>query len=73
MNKKKKKVKEVDLLPNELIPIHNADKDFHESWYRGRNALNIPHPWRAVILGKPNSGKSTVIKNLLIIMIYILI
>ena len=63
---KPKKIKEIELLPDELIPISNSDKGFHESWHKGRNALNIPHPFRAVICGKPNSGKSTVIKNLLI-------
>jgi hypothetical protein len=58
--------KEIKLLPDELIPIHNSDKDFHEEWYEGRNPLNLCHPWRGVIVGKPNSGKSTIIKNLLI-------
>lgn len=63
MNVKKNKKKE---LPNKIIPIHNSDKTWHESWTEGRNMLNIPHPFRAVLLGKPNSGKSTIVKNLLI-------
>ena len=53
-------------LPDQLIPIPNADKAFHEKWTKGRNKLNIPHPFRAVCLGPPNSGKSTIVKNLLL-------
>jgi hypothetical protein len=52
-------------LPNKIIPLPNPDKVFHESWSPGRNLLNIPHPFRAVFLGPPNSGKSTVVKNIL--------
>jgi ABC-type cobalamin/Fe3+-siderophores transport system ATPase subunit len=53
-------------LPDEIIPIPNPDKTFHESWYEGRNSLNIPHPFRACLLGRPNSGKTTVIKNIIL-------
>lgn len=53
-------------LPNVLLPIHNADKDFHEKWYSGRNMLNIPHPFRILCIGPPNSGKTTVVKNILL-------
>lgn len=53
-------------LPNKIIPIHNPDKEFHESWFDGRNLLNIPHPFRAVLLGPPNVGKSTTCKNILL-------
>ena len=60
--KRKKKVR----LPNRLIGIPNPDKYFHENWYEGRNMLNFPHPYRAVLLGRPNTGKSTVAKNLLL-------
>ena len=59
---KKKEIK----LPNRLIGLGNRDKGFHEHWYKGRNMLNIPHPWRAVLLGPPNVGKTTVIKNLIL-------
>lgn len=44
----------------------NADKKFHEKWKPGRDMMNLPHPFRALVVGPPNSGKSTVIKNLLI-------
>jgi len=49
-----------------LIRIPNRDKTFHESWYPGRNLLNIPHPFRAILAGPPNRGKSTICKNLLL-------
>ena len=62
--KKKKRVKK--RLPKKIIPIKNPDKAFHEKWRPGRDPLNIPHPFRAVLLGKPNSGKTTVMKNILI-------
>ena len=61
---KKKKVKH--RLPNKLLALPNADKSFHERWYKGRNLLNFPHPWRGVFLGPPNCGKSTTIKNILL-------
>jgi hypothetical protein len=53
-------------LPNRLIPIPNADKQFHEKWTKDRNILNFPHPYRAVFVGPPNTGKSTSIKNIII-------
>jgi hypothetical protein len=55
-----------DRLPNRLIPIKNADKAFHEKWNQKRNILNFPHPWRAVLMGPPNVGKSTTIKNMIL-------
>ena len=53
-------------LPNELFMIPNLDKKFHEKWDDGRNKLNFPHPWRAVFLGPPNSGKTTTIKHIIL-------
>lgn len=53
-------------LPKEILHIKNADKGFHEKWTKGRDPLNIPHPFRCVLMGKPNSGKSTIIKNLIL-------
>jgi len=62
--KKKKKVKH--RLPNKLLALPNADKSFHERWYKGRNLLNFPHPWRGVFLGPPNCSKTTTIKNIIL-------
>ena len=53
-------------LPNRLIPIRNADKSFHEKWYKGRNKLNFPHPFRVCLMGPPNMGKSTTVKNIIL-------
>ena len=61
--KKSKKLKE---LPNEIIIIPNEDKYFHETWTPGRNLLNIPHPFRCMLIGPPNSGKTLLIKNILL-------
>ena len=52
-------------LPNKILALPNVDKTFHEKWYKGRNMLNVPHPFRAVCLGPPNCGKGTVVKNVL--------
>lgn len=61
-----KKKKRRPRLPNKLIIIENADKTWHEKWTKNRNMLNIPHPFRALMLGPPNLGKSGVIKNILV-------
>lgn len=53
-------------LPNKLIAIKNKDKKFHEQWSERRNPLNFPHPFRGVMMGPPNVGKSTCCKNLLL-------
>ena len=50
---------------NQLYIIKNDDKEFHEKWTKGRHMMNIPHPFRAVLCGPPNCGKSTLIKNLI--------
>lgn len=69
MEKKSKKRKQPDIkpsdLPYEIIGFDNKDKPWHESWYPGRDPLNLPHPWRVVACGPPGSGKSTIVKNLL--------
>ena len=52
-------------LPTKVIAIKNADKNWHEKWEPWRDLLNIPHPFRAVLMGPPNSGKTTVVKNIL--------
>jgi hypothetical protein len=67
MSEKRKKKKKIEKrLPQEIIPIRNPDKDWHEKWKVGRDPLNLPHPFRGVLLGKPNSGKTTVMKNILV-------
>lgn len=52
-------------LPKKIIPIPNRDKEFHESWKKNSDELDFPHPFRAVITAPPNTGKSTIIMNLI--------
>lgn len=52
-------------LPQKLVVLPNPDKTFHEKWYPGRGILNFPHPYRGVLLGPPNRGKTTVTKNII--------
>lgn len=55
-------------LPRQLIAIGNKDKEFHESWddQPDRDPLNFPHPFRMILTGPPNTGKSTCVKNIII-------
>lgn len=64
--KKKKKEKKIKLPPNELFYLPNADKKTAEKWYKGRNLMNIPKPCRVILCGNPGSGKSNMIKNLIL-------
>jgi hypothetical protein len=59
------KKKDKDKLPNELIFLKNRDKDNHESWSNGRNLLNFPKPYRMLLFGSPNSGKTNFIHNVI--------
>ena len=61
-----KKKKKREQLPDEILPIPCSDKKFQEKWYKGRNLLNFPHSWRAILSGSPGSGKSTCIKNIIL-------
>lgn len=56
-----------------IIKIANPDKTWHEDWRdkvskKGkrytRHPMNIPHPFRAVLLGPPGVGKTTIALNL---------
>ena len=51
-------------LPNRLVALDNADKTWHEHWYKTRNHLNKPHPFRAIITGPPGVGKTCIIQNM---------
>lgn len=53
-------------LPNELIVIPNPDKSWHAKWTPKTGMLNLPHPFRGVLMGPPNSGKTLIIKNILL-------
>ena len=62
----KSKKREVQL-EDKIYPIPCSDKEgWTENWFQGRNMLNIPHPWRFLGIARPSSGKSTVIKNIIL-------
>lgn len=48
-----------------LIHFPNRDKTFHEKWSSNDDLCNFPHPFRLVACGPPNSGKTTVIFNII--------
>ena len=54
-----------DSLPQQLLAVRNLDKKNHEQWAPGDDLLNLPHPFRGVLLGPPNCGKTTTVKNIL--------
>ncbi len=62
IKRKKKK------LPKKILAIKNADKTFHESWSEpyDRDEINFPSPFRMIIAGMPNCGKSTIVKNIVL-------
>ena len=60
------KSKKFGVLPNKLIIIKNKDKKFHEKWKKDRDLLDIPLPFRSLIVGPPSCGKSNIIVNLII-------
>lgn len=63
----KKHIKNKDFrFPKKIIPIPNADKKFHESWKPNDDELDFPHPFRCILSGPVNVGKTTLIKNIII-------
>ena len=63
---KRRKRKFKDRLPNEVIVIKNEDKQSHEKWYKGRNIAAFPRPFRAILCSGVNSGKTNLVKNILL-------
>lgn len=57
-----------------IVAIENPDKTFHENWENttvnnvemARHPMNVPHPFRCVLMGPPGVGKTTVVLNLLL-------
>jgi hypothetical protein len=60
--------KKLPPLPREIVPVKCADKKVLERWTpkRARDLANIPSPFRAVLVGEPGSGKSSMVKQLLV-------
>lgn len=50
-----------------IYVFKNADKEgWYESWHEGRNWLNFPHPFRCIVAANPGSGKTNMIKNIIV-------
>lgn len=66
--KRKEKKNKMGKPFNAIMPIKNPDKVGAENWTKNRakNLANFPSPQRIVLVGGCNSGKSTVMKNLII-------
>jgi hypothetical protein len=64
--KTRKRKKKLGRAPRCIVPLKNADKKRHESYKPGQNPIRFPAPFRAVCLGKVNSGKSLLTKHILL-------
>lgn len=54
-------------LPKKLVVLKNNEKEGkHESWDNERDMLNIPHPFRLLLTGGVNSGKTLTVKNIIV-------
>jgi hypothetical protein len=49
-----------------IIAFKNKDKGFQEKWNPKRDLLDMPWAFRAVFCGPPSSGKSTIVKNIIL-------
>ena len=49
-----------------IIAFPNKDKSFQEKWHPKRDLLDLPWSFRAVFCGPPSSGKSTIVKNIIL-------
>ena len=53
-------------LPDKVIPFVSPDKLTDECWDAKRNLANFPTPYRMIICGPVGSGKTAMIKNILL-------
>lgn len=64
---KKFKIENENKFPNKYIHIPNVEKQNYESWVKGRNLLNFPHPYRILLCSnQPGLGKTNIVKNILL-------
>jgi hypothetical protein len=49
-----------------IVILNNPDKKRNETWTPGRDLMNFPCPSRICMCGKPNSGKTNAILNILL-------
>lgn len=62
---RRRRRKKIGRAPRELVILKNADKGFHENYRPGDSPIRFPHPWRLIIAGKCNSGKTLMIANIM--------
>ena len=51
-------------LKNKIFVIPNEDKMWHEQ--PSDNLCSFPHPFRCCLIAPPNSGKSLILKNIMV-------
>lgn len=68
VERRPRRKKRIPPAPKEIVAIRCSDKRGNEKWTpeRARDLANFPTPFRAVILGPPNKGKSTLAKNIIL-------
>lgn len=55
-----------DNLYGKHIVISTGEKDYHEKWNNKRDLGDFPHPFKLLLFGSTNSGKTTTIHNIII-------
>lgn len=53
-------------LPKRILPLPCPDKVNNEKWDDRRDMLDIPAPFRAIIIAPPDSGKTTTVINMML-------
>lgn len=53
-------------LPKKLLIMSNPDKQFHESNYAERDLCDLVHPFRLLLFGPPNCGKTSTLRNVIL-------
>lgn len=52
---------------SKILVFENKDKEgWYEEWTEGRDLMNFPHPTRILLSARPGSGKTNIIKNIII-------
>jgi len=57
----------MDEKKEKIIVFKNKDKDgWYEEWDNNRDLLNFPHPFRCLVCANPGSGKTNMVKNIIV-------
>jgi hypothetical protein len=63
--KRKPRRKKIGRSPRKMVILQNQDKKCHESRRNGDSVIRFTHPFRCCVLGQVSSGKSLIMKNIL--------